>query len=31
MTFGCIESEKASFPISRMYRTIGVSQGGFFV
>ena len=30
MTFGFIEAEKASFPISRMYRVLGVSQSGFF-
>jgi transposase len=30
MTFGCIEAEKASFPISRMCRVFGVSQSGFF-
>ncbi len=30
MTFGFIEAEKASFPISRMCRVLGVSQSGFF-
>jgi len=30
MTFGFIEAEKASFPISRMYRVLDVSQSGFF-
>ncbi|WP_425434990.1 IS3 family transposase [Loktanella atrilutea] len=30
MTFGFIEAEKASFPISRMCRALGVSQSGFF-
>ena len=30
MTFGCIEAAKASFPISRMCRVLGVSQSGFF-
>lgn len=29
MTFGFIEAEKASFPISRMCRVLGVSQSGF--
>ena len=28
MTFGFIEAEKASFPISRMCRALGVSQSG---
>lgn len=31
MTFGFIEVEKASFPISRMCDVLGVSQSGFFV
>ena len=30
MTFGFIEAEKASFPIRRMCRALGVSQSGFF-
>ena len=30
MTFGFIEAEKASVPISRMCRALGVSQSGFF-
>ncbi len=30
MTFGFIEAEKASFPINRMCRVLGVSQRGFF-
>lgn len=30
MTFGFIEAEKASFPISRICRALGVSQSGFF-
>lgn len=30
MTFGFIEAEKASFPISRMCHVPGVSQSGFF-
>lgn len=30
MTFGFIEAEQASFPISRMCRVLGVSQRGFF-
>jgi transposase InsO family protein len=30
MTFGFIEAEKASFPISQMCRVLGVSQSGFF-
>ena len=30
MTFGFIEAEKASFPISRMCHVLGVSQSGFF-
>ncbi|PTM95987.1 transposase, partial [Rhodovulum imhoffii] len=30
MTFGFIETEKASFPIRRMCRVLGVSQSGFF-
>ena len=30
MTFGFIEAEKASFPISRMCRVLEVSQSGFF-
>ena len=30
MTFGFIEAEKASFPINRMCRVLGVSQSGFF-
>ena len=30
MTFGFIKAEKASFPISRMCRVLGVSQSGFF-
>jgi putative transposase len=30
MTFGFIEAEKATFPISRMCRVLGVSQSGFF-
>ena len=30
MTFGFIEAEKASFPITRMCRVFGVSQSGFF-
>lgn len=30
MTFGLNEAEKASFPISRMCRVLGVSQSGFF-
>lgn len=30
MSFGFIEAEKASFPISRMCRVLGVSQSGFF-
>jgi putative transposase len=30
MTFGFIEAEKASFPISRVCRVLGVSQSGFF-
>lgn len=30
MTFGFIAAEKASFPISRMCRVLGVSQSGFF-
>lgn len=30
MTFGFIEAEKASFPITRMCRVLGVSQSGFF-
>jgi putative transposase len=30
MAFGFIEAEKASFPISRMCRVLGVSQSGFF-
>ena len=30
MTFGCIEAEKASLPIRRMCRFLGVSQSGFF-
>ena len=29
MTFGFIEAEKASFPISRMCHVFGVSQSGF--
>ena len=28
MTFGFIEAEKASFPISRMCHVLGVSQSG---
>lgn len=30
MSFGFIEAEKASFPVSRMWRVLGVSQSGFF-
>lgn len=30
MTFGFIEAEKASFPISRTCRALEVSQSGFF-
>ena len=30
MTFGFIEAEKASVPINRMCRVLGVSQSGFF-
>lgn len=30
MIFGFIEAEKASFPINRMCRVLGVSQSGFF-
>lgn len=30
MTFGFIEAEKASFPISRMCYVLGISQSGFF-
>lgn len=30
MTFGFIEAVRASFPISRMCRVLGVSQSGFF-
>ena len=30
MTFGFIDAEKASFPISRMCRVLDVSQSGFF-
>ncbi len=30
MTFGFIEAVRASFPISRMCRVLGVSQRGFF-
>ena len=30
MSFAFIEAEKARFPISRMCRTLGVSQSGFF-
>lgn len=30
MSFAFIEAEKASFPISRMCQTLGVSQSGFF-
>ena len=30
MTFGFIAAERASFPISRMCRVLGVSQSGFF-
>ena len=30
MSFAFIEAEKASFPISRMCRVLGVSQSGFF-
>lgn len=30
MTFGFIEAEKASFPISRMCLVLDVSQSGFF-
>jgi putative transposase len=30
MAFGFIEAEKASFPISRLCRVLGVSQSGFF-
>lgn len=30
MTFGFIEAEKASFPISRMFYVLGISQSGFF-
>ena len=30
MTFGFIEAQKASFPISRMRRVLGVSQSGVF-
>ena len=30
MTFGFIEAEKASFPITRMCRVLGVRQSGFF-
>ena len=29
MTFGFIEAERASFPINRMCRVLGVSQSGF--
>jgi putative transposase len=30
MTFGFIQAEKASFPISQMCRVLGVSQSGIF-
>lgn len=30
MSFAFIEAEKASFPIQRMCRVLGVSQSGFF-
>ena len=30
MSFAFIDAEKATFPISRMCRTLGVSQSGFF-
>ena len=30
MKFAFIDAEKASFPISRMCRVLGVSQSGFF-
>lgn len=30
MTFGAIEAEKATLPISRMCRVIEVSESGFF-
>ena len=30
MTFAFIDAEKASFPINRMCRVLGVSQSGFF-
>ncbi len=30
MRFAFIDAEKASFPIARMCRVLGVSQSGFF-
>jgi putative transposase len=30
MRFAFIDSEKASFPVSRMCEVLGVSQSGFF-
>lgn len=30
MTFGVIDAQKASFPISKMYRPLGVGQSGVF-